>query len=532
MSVFKSCGVMFDMSRCGVMSVSTLEKYIPLMSKMGIDTFYAYMEDTYELKDCPFFGYMRGRYSENELRAIDKICSDCGVQFIPCIQTLGHLAQYLRYQQAKNVRDTLNELLCGVDETYALIESMIKTMRNCISGKKLHIGMDEAFGIGTGRYHELFGHREKSEIFREHLVRVCEICKKYDFIPMIWDDVAISLLKSGDKDSFELPDVEFVPWMYGCRKETPVKTRMDDLKKFDRPITFAGTAWTYCSLLPRYNYAQQSILPTAQAAAKNGASGFMLTLWGDDGCMTNYLFALPQIMQLGYYNTTGIVPDAQKLHELSEEYGIIDYNFCNIAKIIDQPKGYDTDVGKRIFFGDILLNSGRVFIEEYANIFKKAAEEIVQFINRNDDWKDFYIYAQLCFEIVSLKTLMVTRLQKAYKANDVEFIKYISHILLPTLKEKFTAIEKIHRKIWLQTYKPIGYQRNGARYGAQFTRIDYAQDRLNDYLAGNIDVLPELEETQIQCIGDNDMDKMIDGDTIFIDYEKWSYGQHLIDVCV
>ena len=97
------------------------------------------------------------------------------MKMIPCIQTLGHMAQYLRHHYAKNVRDTANVLLCGAEETYDLIEAMVKTMRECVSGDKLHIGMDEALELGTGQYYLLHGYEDKSEIFLNHLNRVCKI---------------------------------------------------------------------------------------------------------------------------------------------------------------------------------------------------------------------------------------------------------------------------------------------------------------------------------------------------------------------
>ena len=78
MNVFKSCGIMFDMSRDGVMKVDALKKYIKVVSQMGIDTIYLYLEDTYELKDYPMFGYMRGRYSHEEYRLSVSFLVLCG----------------------------------------------------------------------------------------------------------------------------------------------------------------------------------------------------------------------------------------------------------------------------------------------------------------------------------------------------------------------------------------------------------------------------------------------------------------------
>ena len=85
---FDECGVMLDMSRNGVMRVETVKKYADMMALMGLNQLYLYMEDTYEIEGCPYFGYMRGRYTKEELREIDDYCYMLGIEAIPNIQAI------------------------------------------------------------------------------------------------------------------------------------------------------------------------------------------------------------------------------------------------------------------------------------------------------------------------------------------------------------------------------------------------------------------------------------------------------------
>ena len=94
---FNSFGVMIDMSRNAVMSVEGLKRFLPILKKMGYNCAMLYTEDTYEVKDEPYFGYMRGRYSIAEMKELDEYASSIGVELIPCIQTLAHLATALRW---------------------------------------------------------------------------------------------------------------------------------------------------------------------------------------------------------------------------------------------------------------------------------------------------------------------------------------------------------------------------------------------------------------------------------------------------
>ena len=88
----KRLGVMLDCSRGAVYTVEALKKYIDVLAKMGYNSLQLYTEDTYEIKEEPYFGYMRGRYSADELRQLDSYAASKGIELIPCIQTLAHLS--------------------------------------------------------------------------------------------------------------------------------------------------------------------------------------------------------------------------------------------------------------------------------------------------------------------------------------------------------------------------------------------------------------------------------------------------------
>lgn len=61
MNDFNTLGVMIDCSRNAVMKASEVKKFALNLSKMGYNALLLYTEDTYEIKDEPFFGHLRGR---------------------------------------------------------------------------------------------------------------------------------------------------------------------------------------------------------------------------------------------------------------------------------------------------------------------------------------------------------------------------------------------------------------------------------------------------------------------------------------
>ena len=62
---------MADESRNAVMNPSGIRRMIRTLAAMGYDSLMLYTEDTYEVPGYPYFGHMRGRFSEKELKEID-----------------------------------------------------------------------------------------------------------------------------------------------------------------------------------------------------------------------------------------------------------------------------------------------------------------------------------------------------------------------------------------------------------------------------------------------------------------------------
>ena len=79
---FDKFGVMLDMSRNSVMKPEALKQYFHALKKMGYNCVFLYTEDTYEVEGEPFFGYLRGRYSVEEMKEIDAYAASLGIEVI------------------------------------------------------------------------------------------------------------------------------------------------------------------------------------------------------------------------------------------------------------------------------------------------------------------------------------------------------------------------------------------------------------------------------------------------------------------
>ena len=193
----KKLGVMLDCSRNSVMSIDGLKRFIVNLEKMGYNLLQLYTEDTYEIPEEPLFGYLRGRYSQKEIREIDAFAKEHGIELQPFIQTLAHLTQLFLWNRFKPLLDASGILLAEEEETYQLIDNMFKSISNSYSTKTVNIGMDEAMLLGAGKYFRKHGYKPKFDIFMNHLSRVSEIAKKYGFNLLMWGDMFFRIINEG-----------------------------------------------------------------------------------------------------------------------------------------------------------------------------------------------------------------------------------------------------------------------------------------------------------------------------------------------
>lgn len=272
----KTLGIMVDCSRNAVMKPEKVKELAKIISDMGYNMLQLYTEDTYEIAGEPFFGHMRGRYSQEELKDIDAYCANIGIELVPCIQVLAHLNQLKLWEPYVNLFDCHDILMVGDEKVYELIDKMFATLEKCFTSRRVNIGMDEAHFLGRGKYQDLHGYRDRVEILTEHLARVKEIADRHGFTLMMWSDMFIRLHNQGEYygENIKIPEttidrvpegVELIYWDYYSKDKNHYDHMLKTHKDFKNPIGFAGGLWTWTGYAPN----QAFTLDAAEAAMRS-----------------------------------------------------------------------------------------------------------------------------------------------------------------------------------------------------------------------------------------------------------------------
>lgn len=516
---FITNGIMVDCSRNGVMTVEAIKKLIRYMALMGLNVLMLYTEDTYEVEGEPYFGYLRGKYSKEELKECDQYAQIFGIEMIPCIQTLAHLQTFLRWKVTADIKESSDILLVGQEKTYQFIEKIIEAASTPFMSNRIHIGMDEAFLLGRGKYLDLNGHRPNFEIMNEHLQTVLKITSEKQLEPMIWSDMYFraSSETGGYYDpkvefSQELIDsipkeVQFVYWDYYHESEEHYQTFLKKHLQLNSSPVFAGGIWTWNGICPHYKKTFETTNAALSACKREGYKEVFATMWGDNGQETNVFSGLLG-MQLYAEHGYSKELDTEKLKRRFSFCTGGDYNdFYNLglpdlphgSEEIQQEYGQPDNPSKYLLWQDILLGIFDKHVEgkNLSNYYSVLEQKFSQVLLKNNEWDlMFKLTKELC-SVLSFKVGIGNMIRQAYKQSDIQELKRIEQKILPELLERVHKLKDAHFEQWMSTYKPFGWEVLDIRYGGVISRIETARKRLNSYVNKQIDRIQELEEERL-----------------------------------
>ncbi len=505
MKHFDTFGVMIDMSRNAVMSMDGLKRFLTLLKKMGYNCVMLYTEDTYEVDGEPYFGYMRGRYSKEEMKEIDAFAENLGMTVIPCIQTLAHLNAIFRW--GKFPRDCEDILLTDSDRTYQLIDRMFATLSECFKSRKIHIGMDEAHMLGRGRHLDIHGYESVNAIMKRHLAKLCEIAAKYGYEMMMWSDMFFRPWNGGKYyiPKCEIPQdvIEAVPnsvipvyWDYYHTDENSYCDMLENHKRLGGETWFAGGAWCWSGVIPFNRFTLESMIPAIDACKKNKVRNVFFTMWGDDGAECSHFSQLPALFYLAEYAKGN--KDQEKI---KAKFGrLVGMDFDEFMSI-DCPndvipyKGQPKNPSKYMLYSDYFNDFLDYTIKEGAG--EKYAEYAKALHATAKKSRTYgYVFdtaAKLC-DVLAIKYELGLRTRKAYEQGDKATLEALAKNEYVKVAKLIEAYARAFEKQWFRDNKPHGFDVQEHRLGALLYRTNACRRRLLDYVNGKLDRIDELDE--------------------------------------
>ena len=518
---FRRFGTMLDCSRNAVMTVEALKRWIDLTADLGYNTLLLYTEDTYEIEGEPYFGYMRGRYTKEELREADRYARSKGMEVIPCIQTLAHLNAIVRWPAYQGHVDTGDILLAGDEAVYELIDKMFATVSRCFESRTVNIGMDEAHMIGRGKYYDLHGDSDRSQILIEHVKRVAQIGERYGLTLAMWSDMFFRLAAGGEYYAQDVnidesirqqipKNVELIYWDYYSTDKSRYDGMLSAHNKFTEGTWFAGGLWTWMGFAPHNGYSIKATRAALCSCREQGTQDVFLTMWGDNGGECSKFAMLPAL-----FYAAELAKGNEDINTIKEKfrqkYGIAFDEFL----LLDLPgtpgvsDDHVRDAEKYLLYNDCFMGLFDANLAGDEGAKYAVCKENLEKVEHTGEWSLLFETQKALCQVLELKALLGVRTHKIYAAwkaagdKMAESRKEMEELLSDYRKllDKLDSFYKTYKKQWFSENKPHGFDVQDIRLGGLSRRIQSCLERLEDLYQGKIQVIEELEEEQLDIRG-------------------------------
>ncbi len=510
-------GYMRDCSRNNVVLPSNFKTWLARTALMGYNYAILYCENTFALEDEPYFGYMRGAYTLEELKEMDDFAAALGIELVGHCEVLGHCEQFLKWRHFARLGDTPSILLIDDPDAQALLKKVISFWAKALRSRRLGIGMDEAHMMLRGAYLDRHGYTADTlAAFNRHLAFVNGLCHEHGLTPLLYADMYFTA--SGSRNQFsgdKIPQeivatiprgVELVHWDYYNADEAIYTKMLSRLKETGFPTVMMSGVWTWEGRLwYEQNRTMDCVVPAIAACRKCGVRDLNFSLWGDDGGTCDFDSALTGLARAadlacgtgdenataqrfdavcgGNYKASLLASKLPHVFHFNRFEGFRDLYHCSMqVQLFDDP-----------LMGMVAENFEAAVPGQPAAFLRQLKETQRRLC---------HVRSQACGDFVNLNNLlrlMVDKLElrrdfvQAYDSRDTDALRLIVRKRIPAIIDAIQAYLESFTAMWLREAKPFGLEAMQIRIGGLIVRYQEMARRIKEYLNGTREDIPELE---------------------------------------
>jgi hexosaminidase len=272
-------GIMLDVSRGKVPTLQTLLSLVEGMAALKLNHLQLYVEHTFDFPRHPSIAAGCDPLTADDILQLDQYCRERHVELVPNLQSFGHQRHMLSLAEYSHLDEVgwRWSLTPAREETYKLLDDLYADFLPNFTSGWLNIDCDETWDLATGQSKSLAADIGKGRVYLGHILRLRELAAKYGRRIMLWADV----LHHYPELVSELPeDVLLLDWTYEAAEKYPT---VEPLGRSGRPFWVCPGTSTWNTLFPRVDNAVGNIQRLVRDGLAAGASGMLLTDWGDYG---------------------------------------------------------------------------------------------------------------------------------------------------------------------------------------------------------------------------------------------------------
>jgi len=306
---FATRGLMLDVSRDRVPTIEQLESIADFMESVKLNHLQLYTEHTYRYAGHEEVWREWSPLTPGEVKHFDIYCAARGIQLSANQNCFGHLAKWLNHPKYQHLAETLGDWvfqneteafprsgpfsLCPTDpRSIEFVKDLLGQLLPCFYSPLVNIGCDETFDVGWGRSKQAVAERGRSAVYMDFVKQISDVVKSHDKRPMFWADIALT-----DPKSIPLIPKEMIGLAWGYEPDAKFGEWCSQLRDAGHEAWVCPGTSSWRSITGRTDERRANIRRAAREGAANGATGFLITDWGDSGHHQQWPIALHAIAE-------------------------------------------------------------------------------------------------------------------------------------------------------------------------------------------------------------------------------------------
>lgn len=474
---FPNRGVMLDVSRDKVPTMDILYALVDQFASWKINQLQLYTEHTFAYRQHPTVWAEASPITGEEILALDAYCRKRFIELVPNQNSFGHMRRWLTkpaYKHLAEAPDGCDTIWGWFDEPFTinpsdpesleLIRSMFDELLPHFSSNQFNVGCDETVDLGGGHSKKLVAELGAGRVYLDFLLKIYKDVKRRGKTMQFWGDI----LMNHPELVSELPrDVIALEWGYEAKHDFAGHGAIFAASGIPFYVCPGTSSWR--TVAGRTTNSLDNLRNAAENGLKNGAIGYLITDWGDEGhwqpLSVSYLpFAYGAGVAWGYEANRDVDPAGLAsqfaFQDSADVMGQLAYDLGNVFQ----------SVGIQTFNSTVLFNALQAPIETIQNMLELEDETIGDRVNNTQSQIE---------EIIS--RLESADMQSADADLVLEEFLWAGHMLrhacqrirwvadgkdvsqAQRLTKAASQLIADHKKIWLARNRLGGYRESVAR---------------------------------------------------------------------
>ena len=273
-------GVMLDISRDKVPTVATLRALIDRLASWKINQVQLYTEHTFAYRDHREVWKDASPLTAEDIRELDQFCRDRHIELVPNQNCLGHWERWLRHDRYRSLAlapegwdergrhrepTTIDPSKPGA---LSLVRELLAELLPNFTSRRIHVGLDEPWELP----------KERIDDYLTWIAALRSAPELESREMLIWGDI----LEARPDLLRRLPvQTTVCEWWYDAGY--PWSAKGEAYQRSGIPWWVCPGTSSWQTILGRWDNAMADIGEAADGALEHGATGMLVTDWGDRG---------------------------------------------------------------------------------------------------------------------------------------------------------------------------------------------------------------------------------------------------------